>query len=364
MLTSADLAAYLQPRLPTDPSAPEQVLAQSLAWSVLDSGPADRWRRRPSLSHDGTAAQLSVKMSGAAPDGSVDSRTDTVRLLVEPGSLRMTVAQQVSHGLTALDDMLGRLGWRSAADDINTITAAVLPEAAEQTRGWWGGMWLGGSFSPAAAVTAACRSPVELRIYLNLRHGDADRRWNRVSGLFERFRQHGASAAFLPWLSSAAGRAIPVGLGIVVTAGRVAALRLYVVVPTDGAAFVPTCGSMDAPAFDELLRVCSRFTRLFGPLPPDMVTIGVDFLRSPDGEFADRIGRVKVELSCQGLHRDLRGPILGWTDSVLADWTLDEAPLHRFTDDMNSSWGGYDIEHISLGFAPHPVHVTVYAKPA
>jgi hypothetical protein len=358
VLTSADLASYLKSRLPADPRAPESVLAQSLARSVLESGPTGQWRRRPSLCHDGTAAQLSVKMSGA------DTSTDMVRLLVEPGSLRMTVAQQLSHGLTALDDLLGLLDWRSAADDINIITTSVLPADAEQTRGWWGGMWLGGEFAPTASVTAAHRPPAELRIYLNLRHGDAEHRWRLVSRMFERFQQHGGAAVFSPWLSSTVRRTTPVGLGIVVMSGRVAAVRLYVAVSAVDELAIPVGGLMDATASDALRGAYSSFTRLFGPLPSGTVTVGVDFLRDRDGEFVDRVGRVKVELSCQGVQHDRRAAVIDWTTSVLADWTLDAGPLGRFVDDMDSSWGGFDIQHISLGFAPQPVHVTVYAKPS
>src|SRR5690349_5514100 len=92
----------------------EPTLMRALTASIGATTTPAAWQRRPSLCHDGMPILLSLKLS--------HTRNDALRLLVEPGSLTMTVAQQIAFSLTTLDRLLGLLSWRSAAKDLNIIT--------------------------------------------------------------------------------------------------------------------------------------------------------------------------------------------------------------------------------------------------
>jgi hypothetical protein len=329
----------------------ESVLLEALTATILPPNPQNEWRRRPSLCHDGTPAQVSLKLSHC--------QSGALRVLVEPGSMAMTVAQQISFSLNALDEMLGDLSWRTAVYDVNAITHAVLPEDEQETRKWWGGIWLGVAVFPASVDA---RPPAELRVYINLRNGTASVRWRRLAELFSYFRHHD-SKVFEEWSANLAPHTTPVGLGIVIAKGQVAAIRIYVAAKSNEAEFVRYCEPMSLEGKAMLVGAFSSFTNQLGPSPSGTVTIGFDFMRDDAGMFLKCIGRVKVELSCQGVVQNLRPYVVPWIEGLLEDWSLDISRLRNFTADIDAAWGGFDIEHVSLGFTPTPEHVTVYVKP-
>jgi hypothetical protein len=329
----------------------ESPLMRALAASILRSPMSREWQRRPSLCHDGTPILVSVKLSHA--------RSDAFRILIEPGSLAMTVAQQIAFSLKALDRLLGLLSWRSATPDLNAIIAAVLPTDAGSTAGWWGGMWLGAAVIPASAEA---RPPDELRVYLNLRHGDGPSRWQRLAGLFSYFPRSDSSTVIEEWMARLKDQTSPVGLGIVVVRGQVGAIRVYVVANSEESMFITHCQPISPAGAQMLTEAYRSFVDQFGP-PSQTVTIGYDFIRDQAGRLLPRIGRVKVEVCCQRIEHDRRVTVTDWVERVLADWLLDPSPLRSFTADVEAVWGGCDIQHVSLGFAPHPEHVTVYVKP-
>lgn len=351
------LAAYLDRRMPPaasghDAGEPGQVLLRGLAASILPSGPESEWKRRPSLCHDGTPIVLSQKIERA--------RSDALRLLIEPGSLTMTVAEQITFSLRTLDHLLGQLGWRSAADDINTITAAVLPTDPGMTAEWWGGIWLGADVSLAADEP---RPPAELRIYLNLRHGDAASRWLRVAELLSCFSGSAPNAAIGAWLARLRPHTTPVGLGAVVIGGRVRGIRIYVVARYDAPMLGSLCQPISPAGAHALREAHSTFVSEFGSPVSQTVTLGYDFVRDDAGAFLPYIGRVKMELSCEGVARDRQAAIVPWLERCLADWSLEVDPLRGFFDEMREAWGGCDVQHVSLGFTPDPEHITVYVRP-
>src|SRR5262245_34882213 len=122
---------------------PGPILLSKIAASILPSGDKELWQRRPSISEDGEPVVLSLKM-GKKID-------QAVRILVECGSLRMTVAQQVAYTLTKLDDLLRELGWCNVSGIINSITSQVFPLNSSDTISWRGGMWLGAEIIPGSS---------------------------------------------------------------------------------------------------------------------------------------------------------------------------------------------------------------------
>ena len=328
-------------------------LLRELADSILTSGDAASWRRRPSISHDGMPVILSSKIQRR--------RDDAIRLLVEPGSYATTVAQQVAFSLMRLDRLLGLLDWRSAVTDINAITTALFPSDPAGTVDWWGGIWFGANVPLSAAGPA---SDADLRLYLNMRHGAADARWRTLLTLIAAF----VSPCFRPfvyrWWAAVSRQAIPVGLGAVVARGQLSALRAYVGIydPTpESLSMSIVAFTSDAPR--ELTTIHRSFTSRFGPLQPQAVTIGYDFVRDTGKAQTLTPGRVKVDFCCHVLAPEQREAMAPWIDELLATSSLDSGSLTDFNDDLDAIWDRSEVQFLSLGFTPSLDHVTVYVKP-
>jgi hypothetical protein len=328
-------------------------LIRELAASIAPPGDEAAWRRRPSISDDGTPIVLSWKIGRG--------HGNALRLLVEPGNLGMNVAQQIAFALARLDSLLGLLTWRCAAADINAVTTKVFPSDPAATRGWLGGIWLGANVLPSSSGSS---DDADLRLYLNLRHGDAPSRWRRLAILISSFVSSSHEAFFDNWLATVSPRAIPVGLGVVVAAGRVGAIRPYVCV------YDPTLASLSAlsspvstVAPQALKEAHESFADWFGPVRPQTVTVGYDFVRDTTGAFLPTVSRVKVDICCHLVTPDQALQLPSWIAQLLAAWSLESWSLAQFLEDVGAVWGGSGIRYLSLGFAPALDHVTVYAKP-
>jgi hypothetical protein len=286
---------------------------------------------------------------------------DALRLLVEPGSYATTVAQQVAFSLMRLDRLLGLLEWRGAAAEINSITTRVFPSDPAVTSSWWGGIWLGANVPLAAAGPS---SDADLRLYLNLRHGTAAMRWRILTKLVSQFVSPSLRPVVDQWSAAVSPHAIPVGLGVVVAAGQVCAMRAYVGVynPTLESLSVSSSVFGSAPP-RELARVHDSFADLFVLPLPQAVTIGYDFVRDVTKTQAMAIGRVKVDFCCHLVAPEGREKITPWIQLLLADWCFDSRFLTAFLDDVHAIWENSEVQFLSLGFAPSLNHVTVYVKP-
>ncbi len=273
----------------------------------------------------------------------------------------MSVAQQIAYSLARLDHLLGVLAWRGATADINAITAQVFPPDPGATRDWWGGVWLGTSALPSANGAIL---DVELRLYFNLRHGDASTRWRLLAGLVLSFGPSSFQSALENWLATWSAHAIPVGLGVVVVAGRVCAMRAYVGVknPTLQSLFAlsPTVSVTGLRALTETF---GSFTDRFGPMRPQAVTVGYDFNRASSGSFLPELGRVKVDICCHLIAPELRPLLVTWITQVLSLLSLNSCSLERFLAGVHTVWSGSEVQFLSIGFAPNLDHVTVYVKP-
>jgi hypothetical protein len=200
---------------------------------------------------------------------------------------------------------------------------------------------------------------------LNLRHGDATTRWQRVAAIASSFLSFSFEPALKNWLEAVSPHAIPTGLGVVVSAGKVSAIRAYVGVydPTIGV-LSSLCSGGAATAPGELVQAHDSFTDCFGSMSPQGVTIGYDFIRDTTSSAASpAIGRVKVDICCELVEQGQRSKLAPWVSQLLAAWSFQSHSLAAFLDDVHAVWTGSDIQFLSLGFAPALDHVTVYVKP-
>jgi hypothetical protein len=327
-------------------------LIRELTASIVPSGDQVSWQRRPSISADGTPVILSWKIGRVGGD--------ELRLLVEPGSLGMTVAQQIAFSLTRLDSLLGLLDWRNAVEDINAITTQVFPSDPASTREWWGGIWFGANVLPSDGGS----SHADLRLYLNMRHGDAAERWRRLVAVVSSFVSPSLEPVLGKWLTIVSQHAIPVGLGVVVAAGRVCAIRAYVGVynPTP-ASLLALSSLFIATDPRELAEAHNSFTARFGSMQPQAVTVGYDFIRDMHGDFPMAIGRVKIDICCHLIAQERRSILIQWITQLLAAWSFESSSLATFLDDIHTVWSGSEIQFLSLGFSSSLDHVTIYVKP-
>ena len=328
-------------------------LIRELSASIVPSGHEATWQRRPSISFDGTPIILSQKIGR--------NIGEALRVLVEPGSFDMTVAQQITFSLMRLDRLLGVLGWRTAAADINSIATQVFPSDRAATSGWWGGIWLGTNVLPSVNGSL---SFAELRLYLNLRHGTTAVRWRTVATLVSSFLSPSLEPLLDNWLTTVSSHAIPVGLGLVVADGRVSAIRVYVGV------YSPTLESLSAlsssfcaASHRELAQAHDSFTDRFGAMRPHAATIGYDFIRDMTPHSPLTIGRVKVDICCHLVAPEERLLLASWIKQLLVAWLFEPSSLEAFLDDVHAVWTSSEIQFLSLGFTSSLDHVTVYVKP-
>lgn len=343
------LDAYLHHRLScsgtglaSEASGP--TILRELTSSVIPSGNETLWKRRPSISDDGTPVVLSWKAGRR--------RDDFVRVLVESGSLRMTVAEQVAYSLTRLDSLLGLLEWRSAAAEINCITKQVFPADSSETLGWRGGIWLG-------AEVKSDLSEAELRLYLNLRQGEHDERWRRLICIVSTFSSETIAPFLNDWERMASLYAIPVGLGIVVSDGCVKGIRAYLSIGNPAVESIEAIiAGLQGRAHSALQLVYDSFTSRFGTMCKHGVTIGYDFFPG-----AKKPSRMKVDVCCHLVAPELASHLLPWIEELLAKWSFEPALFQGFMRDIHMFWQGSAVQFLSLGLAPELEHATIYVKP-
>ncbi len=316
------------------------------AMTDVGTGPP---RRRASLCLDDTP----IVYSFAVPP--LGRATPSLRLLVEPGGTRCTVARQIDAALAVADQAIDVLGWQGATADLNGIIRRAFPPTADEVRNWWGGIWLGLAASPEGT---------QLRLYLNLRFGGAQARWQRVADILGFLADARLGDPLIAFVAQVSPLAIPVGLGVVLAGGRIAALRLYVGIHAPSRDTLR--GLMPAPtprAEQEVATICQAFVGLPQCFRPQAVTAAYDFYMAPDGIMEPEIGRAKFDVSCQFASPDDQ-PALRATLTGLADrWGLDAGAMNGFLDALVECFGPSPIEYVSMAPAPHPVGLAVYVKP-
>jgi hypothetical protein len=285
-------------------------------------------RRRPFVSLDGTPLVYSASTAGRS-----------LRLLAEPGALQLDVPQQVDRALATVDEALGLLGWRSAADEVNTVVAGALPATAAGARLLRGGVGVG------LAATAGGR--VELRLYLDLRSGLPETRWQRIAAATAPFADQGARTALQALADRVAPSAAPVGLAAVIRGGALAGLRLYAGVDRPDRRTLAELTGLPAP----LLRAFDAI----GPFGPQQVTVAYD-LRVEDGVLQPGLVRTKLD-----------GCTLGRTvdpEAVARAARLDAAPLAELAAAVADAYGGAIVQHLGIGSRGGSVEASAYVQPA
>ena len=325
-------------------SASAPTILRELAGSVLASGEPTSWARRPAITDDGTPIVLSWK---------ADREHDQhIRVLAESGTLAMTVAEQIAYSLARLDRLLGALNWRSASQAINTITAQALPANASVTQGWRGGIWLG-------ADVKADSSDTELRMYLNLRSGEAVDRWRRLQIIVSTFASESIHEWLSSWVEVTSTHALPVGLGVVVSDGAVKGIRAYLSVesPSFDSIHRLTPGLM-SEAYATQRRACDTFKSRCGAMHTHGVTVGYDFVPG-----ATQPRRVKVDICCHTLPLELAPSLQLWIDELLQELRYEPFEFQEFLRTIQAFWKGSTVQFVSLGFDAKDEHLTVYVKP-
>ncbi len=187
-------------------------------------------------------------------------------MLVEPGGTSISVPQQVNCSLKAADELLQIMGWQQAADQVNSIIREVFPCNSAELENWWGGIRLG---------TSIAANQTELRLYLNLRHGNKLQRWQRVANVLTEFSDDSIGPVLEKLILQTSPHAIPVGLGIVINK-TVRGIRLYAGMQNPNENSIMDCISGDASLVrDDIHWFCQQIHRQFGAFTSQSVTPGI-----------------------------------------------------------------------------------------
>lgn len=343
------LEAYLNHRLINAGSSlandtAGSAILREICCSVFPPVINTQWNRRPSISDNGDPVVLSWK-AGKKND-------DFIRVLVEPGSLKMTVAQQISYSLTRLDNLLRLLQWSAAASQINSIISKVFPAEPNETLGWRGGIWLGAEISNDTGEA-------ELRMYLNLRHGNHKERWLRLLDIISAY----SSETIIPFLNNWSPKAslfsVPVGLGIVIAGGKIKAIRAYLSVKHPSVETIEGIISYDNGVNDGIKVVYNGFVSNFGKMSDNSVTIGCDFVQG-----AKKPPRMKADICCHIIAPEYRVQLVPWINKLLKEFSFEAKFFGSFIQNVHLFWNEIEIQFLSLGFTPELKHATVYVKPS
>jgi hypothetical protein len=326
-------------------SSQSDQLWQSLLQPTFNIPPVTTPLRAASICMDGTPVVFSVKLTH-------EQEAPAFRVLVEPGGTGITVPQQVSCSLKAADELLQIMGWQQAAEQVNSIIREVFPSNSAELENWWGGIWLG---------TSIAESHTELRLYLNLRHGNMLQRWQRVVNVLTIFSDESIGPVLEKLILQSSPHAIPVGLGIVINK-TVRGIRLYAGMQDPNEKSIMDCISGNASLVkDEIHWFCQQIEQQFGSFTRQSVTLGYDFHLDKTGILQPLISRTKIDVACQRFAK--AEGFLPFLHQLVQRFQFDNSHLPSFLADLRYSFSGYDVEYISLGVDDGIDHLTVYAKP-
>ncbi|HEY8704307.1 MAG TPA: hypothetical protein VIL98_06110 [Gaiellaceae bacterium] len=314
-------------------AAPALADVHELLLAAASEEPTGPPRRLPFVALDGTPLVYSATTSG-----------DAFRLLAEPGALDRDVPSQVDFALSTLDALVGILGWRGAAADVDTVVRAALPPTAEEARTLRGGVGLG---------LAADAKGIELRVYLDLRGGNPVARWQRVADALAPFGDRESEASFASLLVRAAPRAVPVGLAAVLADNALRGLRVYVGVDRHAVD--------DLAALTELPRsAIEPFAATLGPFGPQRVIAAFDFALE-DSLLRTASPRTKIDACRLGVEaQKARAEIA----ALAGAYAVDAAPLQRLVADLDETFGESTIQYLGVGRRRDVTELAVYVEPA
>lgn len=311
-----------------------RTIHDALVASIVDIPSQAMRMRRPSLSLDGTRISYSFKTGRAA------AGRPALRMLVEPGGIGLDVAGQIDFSLATLGAILERLGWTHLAAPINGLVSTAFPSDPGLLNDWWGGLWLGSEIGPEGS---------DLRLYVNLRSGDAAERWQRVADMLGPHAGAGEEGRFLALVERvAACRGTPIGCAVVLAGGALVGFRLYAAIdcptPVSVRASMPRGLGEDDVELEETL---ARLVRRFGPLAHDAATVAYDFAMS-GGALSLEARRFKADIGVLDQFEMGKRAFFGFVDDDLP-WAQ-RRELDRFLSDVEVEFDDYCINYMSFGF--------------
>jgi hypothetical protein len=329
-------------------SSTEAWLHEQLLDAAFDDTAQTICRRRLAISAAGVPVVYSHKCSPR-------SRA-SFRMLAEPGGTGVTVAEQVQLSRALINRVIDHLGWEDARVPANAILDVLLPPEPSFYTAWHGGIGLG--------LEVGDRGP-ELRVYVNVRHGDLRVRWQRLVDAVGEIADERAEPALREIVDIASPRAVPAGLALAIDGRGVTALRLYCGMTDASAggvtAALPRLHAGAAPSITQFLR---SYAECFGdPIGQD-VTVAYDFVVL-DGLLSPTASRYKADVFCEpvsGRHGDR---LMAWLEAQLATRGLGGgvSELHRFLNDVEDAFGAFTLQYVSLGCSDRGDEVTVYCIP-
>ena len=238
--------------------------------------------RRPSIYYDGTPVVYSLKQSK-------NSDRQEFRMFVDPGGLGIDISNQIDLSIYTLDAILSVLCWKKPIVNLNNIFQAIIPLNAQEVAQWKSGIWLGMSLS---------RKGINLRTYINLRHGDAKERWQRIANVLSDFADNSFESSFEALIKRVSPNAIPVGLGVSIS-NKIKGFRLYFgMYQPNYKSIIETFPNEIEKKDLDLLLFCNSLTKEFGSFPPQSITLGIDFFLNEYGLIDSKLHRIKIDTSC------------------------------------------------------------------
>ena len=327
-------------------SAADAWLHEQLLDAAFDDTAQTVCRRRLAISAAGVPVVYSYKCSPRDPAN--------FRMLAEPGGTGITVAEQVQLSRTLIDRVIDHLAWENARVPANAILDVLLPSDPDFYAAWHGGIGFG--------LETSERRP-ELRVYVNVRHGDLLARWQRLVDAVGEIADERAEPALREIVDVASPRAVPAGLALAIDDRGVTGLRLYCGM-TDASAAGATAAlpGVLAAAAPRIAGFLTSYVESFGDLVSQDITIAYDFVVR-DGLLHPTVARYKTDVYCELVSKQHGERLMAWVEGQLISRGLDPSCLYRFLNDVEAAFGGYALQYVSLGSRDRGDELTVYCIP-
>lgn len=326
--------------------ATEAWLHEQLLDAAFDGATPTVCRRRLAISAPGVPVVYSYKCT--------PRDSSSFRMLAEPGGTGITVAEQVQLSRTLIDRVIDHLCWEGARAPANAMLDVLLPADADSYAAWHGGLGFG-------LETNDCGP--ELRVYVNVRHGDLLARWQRLVDAIGEIADERAEPALREIVDIASPRAVPAGLGFAMDERGVRAIRLYCGMSeasADGAASaLPRVLSAAMPNVAGFLR---SYVESFGELVSQDATVAYDFIVH-DGLLHPTVSRFKIDVFCEQVSRRDGERLMAWLEAQLCSRGLPVSGIYGFLNDLDDAFRGATLQYISLGCSDRGDELTVYCIP-
>jgi hypothetical protein len=324
------------------------MIYSSLVDSVTDIPNEEVRKRELSMFLDGTMVGYSLQVNLEAL-----SQESSFRVLVEPGGCWVTLPEQINFTLLCINALFSKLKWGGASDDINRIMRLIFPRDPKLLNDWWGGIWLGGDFK---------ESSCDLKIYLNLRNGSLESRWQKIADAFSPYAKGSMKSLFLE-VSERSIRlgGIPVGLGLVIIGGVLMGFRIYISLEKPEIDTIISMIPKNIKATPEFRKNLTGLENILGNFDNHSVTVSYDFVLK-NKVLSSQIYRFKSDVCFNKFIDNKQSLFNKWLQEHLDDFSNEK--FNSFFSGLNSYFGGFDIDYLSLGLKNNnESQLTCYTKP-